>query len=522
MIKKILTVITLVWLGACDSESGESAATGTETNWLKSCEQSSECGVGSCVCGLCTFECEEASDCSDAPAAARCASGRDPEYIDACGAETVTGLCLRAEGVGSDDDASADDSSADDTDDDVGSGDDTSGSDDPAAEPDPQSGSDDDSAPNADSGSDDDVVGTGGSGNAGSNAGGTSSGTGGNPSTGGVSAGGAAGTSSTPLCDPGCVHICEGGLCDCFCEPVQDWARCDAPSDCVLAPSDCCACGDFDAVNGERLAEHEAAVCPYPGEAECAACMPGRDPYLMPACIEGVCTAVRLNETPLTECELDMDCTVTEPSCCPTCTEITNPSTQLISISAEQGLEFQQTFCEAELACPPCLTLIPETVGPRCYQGRCIVDVASGANDSVCPAPAGTQVPVTVHPTENNGGFQCQSGVLSSTLITSQEELDDFATACGRPALANSPLVVPEVDFESRVLFAVVGYETLSVSFDYAVTTADGIHVGATREAYCGGAAPPDSVLFVEMDPPSVPVVHDSCSHGECTGPLPP
>src|SRR5690606_21431128 len=76
--------LILMSLGGCQSDNGEGVANGTETNWLTACDSSKECGVGSCVCGLCTFECSEASDCDRAPEAARCATGTDDAFQREC------------------------------------------------------------------------------------------------------------------------------------------------------------------------------------------------------------------------------------------------------------------------------------------------------------------------------------------------------------------------------------------------------------------------------------------------------
>jgi hypothetical protein len=111
--------------------------------------------------------------------------------------------------------------------------------------------------------------------------------------------------------------------------------------------------------------------------------------------------------------------------------------------------------------------------------------------------------------------------VLAPTLITNQSEYDDFLAQCGADTFGD-PTVAPSVDFGSRVLFAAVGFETVDLGFTYARQTADGIHVGVTRRVYCGGAAPPDSVLLVEMDATALSVVQDVCSEGMCSGELPP
>lgn len=57
----VLGIPTLgVALGACSGPQ----ASGTKTNWLKSCDSTVQCGEeGSCICGLCTVPCAESDEC---------------------------------------------------------------------------------------------------------------------------------------------------------------------------------------------------------------------------------------------------------------------------------------------------------------------------------------------------------------------------------------------------------------------------------------------------------------------------
>jgi hypothetical protein len=50
---------------------GDSGAkTGTNTNWLKACDNDEDCGFdASCLCGICTTTCESAKDCGESNAA---------------------------------------------------------------------------------------------------------------------------------------------------------------------------------------------------------------------------------------------------------------------------------------------------------------------------------------------------------------------------------------------------------------------------------------------------------------------
>ena len=68
-------IIVLFYLSACDnddsvpypsSSSNDIIQLGTETHWLKLCEDDSVCGETlSCLCGICTQACENLSNCED-------------------------------------------------------------------------------------------------------------------------------------------------------------------------------------------------------------------------------------------------------------------------------------------------------------------------------------------------------------------------------------------------------------------------------------------------------------------------
>lgn len=76
---------------ACQSESPQ---VGSQTNWLRACDESSECGEYSCVCGTCTKTCEEASQC-DGPSATSCLAASEEATVAACrGSAPDVGLCL--------------------------------------------------------------------------------------------------------------------------------------------------------------------------------------------------------------------------------------------------------------------------------------------------------------------------------------------------------------------------------------------------------------------------------------------
>jgi hypothetical protein len=85
----VIGLCAWVALTACGSDSHGSV--GGETNWLRACESSDECSVGSCVCGLCSERCEQDDAC---PRGLRCEQEDSALHAGACGTEDeVPGLC---------------------------------------------------------------------------------------------------------------------------------------------------------------------------------------------------------------------------------------------------------------------------------------------------------------------------------------------------------------------------------------------------------------------------------------------
>ena len=44
---------------------GQQPQVGSQTNWLRACDSTSECGELTCVCGTCTLACDSTDDCGD-------------------------------------------------------------------------------------------------------------------------------------------------------------------------------------------------------------------------------------------------------------------------------------------------------------------------------------------------------------------------------------------------------------------------------------------------------------------------
>lgn len=92
-----LCCLTLVWSGALGCEATDDGTeglhTGTETNWLKSCDADVECGELSCLCGVCTQTCSDNADCSFSDS--ECRAPEDADTDVACSSAAAEPLlCL--------------------------------------------------------------------------------------------------------------------------------------------------------------------------------------------------------------------------------------------------------------------------------------------------------------------------------------------------------------------------------------------------------------------------------------------
>lgn len=95
MIRRTACIGVLAWIGAvlagCSPDEGPQ--TGSQTNWLRACSTSTECGSEACHCGLCTRSCEVDATCRDG---LTCVAADDPGAMALCGGvQTLSsGLCL--------------------------------------------------------------------------------------------------------------------------------------------------------------------------------------------------------------------------------------------------------------------------------------------------------------------------------------------------------------------------------------------------------------------------------------------
>jgi hypothetical protein len=87
----------LLALSACKDEPPAGPSVGTNSNWLRACSTSTECGdLPACECGACTARCTDDGEC-DGIEDARCALGEDPAAWAECESRSpqlAAGLCL--------------------------------------------------------------------------------------------------------------------------------------------------------------------------------------------------------------------------------------------------------------------------------------------------------------------------------------------------------------------------------------------------------------------------------------------
>jgi hypothetical protein len=85
-----MVLLMVASTAGCVVEGNETSGMGSETNWLASCEEDSDCNEGSCLCGVCTITCNSNSACSDVGDDAECVS---TDEIRACSEAPQHKLC---------------------------------------------------------------------------------------------------------------------------------------------------------------------------------------------------------------------------------------------------------------------------------------------------------------------------------------------------------------------------------------------------------------------------------------------
>lgn len=91
----LLLTLGLGAFAACNPDSSPGPQGDSHTNWLRTCGSDADCGDLSCVCGMCTRSCDDASDCSGAPGFT-CFTSDGAGAVAACAgaAPPGGGMCL--------------------------------------------------------------------------------------------------------------------------------------------------------------------------------------------------------------------------------------------------------------------------------------------------------------------------------------------------------------------------------------------------------------------------------------------
>lgn len=92
LVVALLSLAASLSLGACSSEQPQ---TGSQTNWLKPCASSADCGDLTCVCGTCTKTCDNTDTCEEF-ASGECIQVADHGAVALCNGLTPQApLCLQ-------------------------------------------------------------------------------------------------------------------------------------------------------------------------------------------------------------------------------------------------------------------------------------------------------------------------------------------------------------------------------------------------------------------------------------------
>jgi hypothetical protein len=267
--------------------------------------------------------------------------------------------------------------------------------------------------------------------------------------------------------------------------PTSDPTQTTLPDE-NTAPSESTAPGESTAGNNETSSSQEASSTADAGVDTEGLC---RDPSLYKARGE-TCQVI------------DFFCSETEVTFFDVCGCGCEPQPAACLDPNRTYLSTEVEYCQrAEPNCGPGTTQFSDECGCGCET----LEVEGGAPETCPAAPDGTSVEVTV---------LAQAECFGDTFgqwATSQEELDAALAYCGLQV---------EASFDGSVVYVGVFPERLAARFGYAVVVEDTLQLGLESDAYCGGAAPPDSIIVLQLNGVSaeLPVVTDYCTLGECSG----
>lgn len=87
------SLLALLLAAGCGGNAANGRRIGGETNWLVTCSVDSDCGVGQCLCNVCTVSCVVGTDsCSAGPPGSRCAEAS--ELGSSCVSPSSGGVCV--------------------------------------------------------------------------------------------------------------------------------------------------------------------------------------------------------------------------------------------------------------------------------------------------------------------------------------------------------------------------------------------------------------------------------------------
>jgi glucuronoarabinoxylan endo-1,4-beta-xylanase len=86
--------LALALIVAACSPTENTPQTGSQTNWLRVCDSSADCGGLECLCGTCTVSCDDDAACAELPGAS-CIAASDEGSVALCGGRAAeSSLCL--------------------------------------------------------------------------------------------------------------------------------------------------------------------------------------------------------------------------------------------------------------------------------------------------------------------------------------------------------------------------------------------------------------------------------------------
>jgi hypothetical protein len=170
--------------------------------------------------------------------------------------------------------------------------------------------------------------------------------------------------------------------------------------------------------------------------------------------------------------------------------------------------------CEAASQCDyfpgPCLMYCQPSDPGCCEPGQCLAK----SETAECPRPQGsTELAMVIPELPRECSLPLYLPFNEFQLIESKAEFHDLFDCM-------SPSIAPGIDFAEHRLALVNVRQNPHPSLLWLAEGSE-ITIGVKVPAYCGGAAPPDTLLMVLVPANGLPVTPELCRVGECP-PCPP